>query len=428
MCGLAVVTVLIALHNFAVLGTTNWPAVLAFAYIATFYALGSWLILSFFFLESRTLHLGTLFMVLDVPILIFAIHLTGGANSWLFLLLAARCTDQIFFGVRRVIWFGHLLVGSYSLYIVFAAISRGGVQWKMEIAKLAILYAFTWYYALTARSVDLARRRSRKSNLAKRERAELVGTVSHAIGTRAAAVTAVLESLRKTALDHKQKDYVRVLTEFNRSLANLVNVLNASEDQLGHLAIEKTRFAPLEALADVAMLVQPLAESKGLNLRIDATDTKDLWVTGDNGKIRQALLSLAHNAVRFTEYGFVELKAWQVQPNRVAFEIKDSGTGIPVQIQRRLLGPFQRADGSPWHRMRGRGVGVGIARRLVESMGAALEMESVMGLGTTVRFTLDLPECAPPEAIPLSFSPPAALTPGQSGSHEELEQLLRSLQ
>ena len=171
-------------------------------------------------------------------------------------------------------------------------------------------------------------------------------------------------------------------------------------------------------LADVALLVQPLAESKGLDLRVDGTDMKALWVTGDSGKIRQALLSLAHNAVRFTDYGFVELRAWQAQPDRVAFEIKDSGVGIPVHIQRRLLAPFQRADGSPWHRTRGRGVGLGISRRLVESMGAGLEMDSVMGLGTTVRFTLQLPECAAPDPMPTSFS----------GPHEELAQLLRSLE
>ncbi|MBZ5675706.1 MAG: hypothetical protein LAP61_15805 [Acidobacteriia bacterium] len=425
--GLGTITALLAVHNLAVLGTVNWTSVWTFAYVATFYGLGSWLTLRVFFLESRKLHLGTLFLVLDVPVLLLAIHLTGGTSSWLFLLLAARCTDQIFFGVRRVIWFGHLLVGSYAVYVFMVATSHGVANWEIEAAKLLILYAFTWYYALTARTVDLVRRRSRRSNLVKREREELVGTVSHTIGTRASAVTAVLDCLRKTPLDPKQKDYIRVLSEFNRSLVNLVNVLNASEDRTGLLKTEESRFAPLEVLADVAMLVQPLAESKGLDLRVDGTDMKALWVTGDSGKIRQALLSLAHNAVRFTDYGFVELRAWQVQPDRIAFEVKDSGTGIPVHMQRRLLAPFQRADGSPWHRTRGRGIGLGISRRLVESMGAALEMDSVMGLGTTVRFTLDLPKCVSPEPLRNLFSPPAALPPGQHGPHEELAQLLRSL-
>jgi signal transduction histidine kinase len=425
--GLGIITVLIAIHNLAVLGTVNWASVWTFAYVAIFYGLGSWLTLRVFFLDSRRLHLGTLFLVLDVPVLLFAIHLTGGSSSWLFLLLAARCTDQIFFGVRRVIWFGHLLVGSYALYVLLVATSHGAANWEIEAAKLAILYAFIWYYALTARTVDSVRRRSRRSNLVKREREELVGTVSHSIGTRATGVSAVLDCLRKTPLDPKQKDYVRVLSEFNRSLVNLVNVLNASEDSAGHLETKEGRFAPLEVLADVAMLVQPLAESKGLDLRVDGTDMKALWVTGDSGKIRQALLSLAHNAVRFTDYGVVELRAWQVEPDRVAFEVKDSGTGIPVHVQRRLLAPFHRADGSPWHRTRGRGIGLGISRRLVESMGAALEMDSVMGMGTSVRFTLDLPECGSPEPLPNLFSPPAALKLGQHGSPDELAQLLRSL-
>src|SRR5438105_1530983 len=80
--GLGIITALIAIHNVAVLGTVNWPSVWTFAYVATFYGLGSWLTLRVFFLDSRKLHLGTLFLILDVPVLLFAIHLTGGASSW----------------------------------------------------------------------------------------------------------------------------------------------------------------------------------------------------------------------------------------------------------------------------------------------------------------------------------------------------------
>lgn len=340
--GLVTITVLIAIHNLAVLGQVNWPSVWTFAYVATFYGLGSWLTLRVLFLENRRVHLGTLFLVADVPVLLFAIHLTGGPGSWLFLLLAARCTDQIFFGVRRVIWFSHLLVGSYLLYLAIVATSQGGVNWQTEAAKLAVLYAFTWYYALTARTVDVVRRRSRRSNLVKRERAALVGTVSHAIGTRTAAVTSVLDALRKTSLDPKQTEHVRALTEFNRSLVKLVNALNTSENETGQLEIERGVFAPGDVLADVALLVRPLAESKGLDLRVDVTDVTSLQVTGDSGKIRQALLSLAHNAVRFTDRGFVELRTWRLQPGWIGFEVKDSGIGISVHTQRQLLAPFRR--------------------------------------------------------------------------------------
>jgi signal transduction histidine kinase len=404
LCGLGTIAVLIAIHNLAVLGEVNWPSVWMFAYVATFYGLGSWLILRAFFRESRKLHLGTVFLVADLAVLLFAIHLTGGTASWLFLLLAARCTDQIFFGVRRVIWFGHLLVGSYALYLALAATSQGGINWKIEAAKLAILYAFTWYYALTARAVESIRRRSRRSNVVKRERAELTGTVSHAIGTRTAAVTAVLESLRKSPLNYKQQEQIRVLTEVNRSMVKLINFLDASENETIQMEVEKGPLAPMDLLAEVALLLRPLAESRGLDLRVDGRDVKSLWVTGDGGKIRQALLNLAHNAVRFTECGFVELRAWQAHPGRVGFEVRDTGAGIPIHVQRRLLGPFLRADGSPWHRTRGLGIGLGVSRRLIESMGGDLKLDSVFGLGTTVRFTLDLPEYTLPVAAPASLA------------------------
>jgi signal transduction histidine kinase len=400
VAGLAMIIALIAIHNLAFIGRVNWPSIGAFAYVATFYGLGSWLTLNFFFRENRRLHWGTLFMVMDVAMLLFAIHLTGGTRSWLFLLLAARCTDQIFFGIRRVIWFGHLLVGSYALYVVIVAASHVAVKWEIEGAKLVILYAFIWYYALTAQTVDLLRGKFRRSNLVKRDRYELVGTVSHTIGTRAASVGAILESLRKTQLDSKQQDYVRTLTDFNRSLSNLANVLNGSESQARPSEIEQERFTPLDVLTDVASLVKPLAEARGLDLRIDVTQAESLWVRGDSGKIREALLSLAHNAVRFTDGGFVELRAWHVLAGRVGFAVRDSGAGIPIYLQRRLLAPFVRADGTPGHRTRGRGIGLGISRRLVESMGGTLEIDSVIGLGTTVRFALDLPECVLPDSMP----------------------------
>ena len=399
------VAVLIAIHNLAVLGEANWPAVSMFLFVGVFYGLGSWLMLRVSFLESRKLPLGTVFLVLDIPILLFAIHVTGGPGSWLFLLLAARCTDQIFFGVRRVIWVSHVLVGSYALYLAVVSTSSADFRWQTEAAKLAILYAFTWYYALTARNVDLVRRRSRRSNAVKRERAELTGTVSHAIATRTAAVTAVLESLRKGPLDHKQREHVQVLGDVNQSLIQLVNVLNSAENQPVQMATDTHRFQVKEMLADVALLVRPLADSKGLDLRIDTATVESLWVTGDSGRIRQALLSLAHNAVRFTDYGFVELRAWRVQPGRIGFEVKDSGSGIPIHVQRRLLAPYVRADGSPWHRTRGPGIGLGMTRRLVESIGGELGLNSALGMGTSVRFTLYLPDSLEPDGLLSELDP-----------------------
>ena len=83
----------------------------------------------------------------------------------------------------------------------------------------------------------------------------------------------------------------------------------------------------------------------------------------------------------------------------IGFEVKDSGIGISVHMQRQLLAPFRRADGSPWHRTQGGGIGLGMSRRLIESMGGALELDSALGLGTTVRFTLLLPDCISPEAM-----------------------------
>ncbi len=136
LAGLALVAALIPLHNAPTLGHPDWRAAGEFASVATAYCLVSWLILKRFFRATKVVQLGDLFLGLDILVLLFAIQLTGGPASWLFFLLAGRCVDQIALGFRRVIWFNHIMVGLYILVIDSIATQRGGLDWRMEVAKL----------------------------------------------------------------------------------------------------------------------------------------------------------------------------------------------------------------------------------------------------------------------------------------------------
>jgi signal transduction histidine kinase len=397
LAGLAVVAALIPLHNAAFLGSPQWTAAWSFTITATIYGLASWYVLSRYFTRSK-LHLGTFFLAADVSLLILAIDSSGGTQSWLFLLLAARCTDQLFFGLRRVIWFNHALVAAYAVYLLHCARSEA-VPWEREITKLALLYAFNWYYALSVSNMDSMRRRTRRATVAKRRQAELAAIVSHSIRTRVNALLIVLGFLRKGPLNPKQQEYVGLMADCSEGLLSLAGVLgNSQETDL--LPVHRMPFVPAALIQQTASLLRPLAESKGVDLRADAEEGTSDWVEGDAGKLQQALLSVAHNAVTFTDIGYVHIRAVRQGEERMAFEVRDSGVGIPIHMKHALFAPLFRADGSPWQRYRGRQVGLSISKRLVESMGGVLELESKAGMGTTIRFVVELRGCTPPRSRP----------------------------
>jgi len=373
LAGLAVVAVLVYMHN------AGWRAAAEFASVAAAYCLASWLILKRFFRQTSAIHLGDLFLAADILVLLYAIELTGGPRSWLFFLLAGRCLDQIALGYRRVIWFNHLMIGSYILLIDGMAARYGTLDWRMEALKLSILYAFNWYCTSLARSVEMLRRRTKRADAARRAAAEVSGTVAHAIRTRVNRITVGLDLLRQTNLTDRQQDYAETMTQCSRDLMGLVRALGVPNADWG--AIENDFFSPLELLAEVDAIMRPFAEAKGISFRIEAAERIAPKAFGDARKIRHVLLSLADNAVKFTELGFVEVSVRPVGQGRLAFRVSDSGPGIPAHVQRNI---------STHRNYRGPRVGLAISQRLVELMGGTLEVHSDPKTGSTIRFILDL--------------------------------------
>jgi signal transduction histidine kinase len=395
LAGLAVVAALIPLHNAAVFGDANWPAAWDFVLAATTYGLGSWLILKILLPRPKAAHWGNVFLITDVAVLILAIALTGGPRSWLFFLLAARCIDQVTQGFRRVVWFNHLLVGSYALLLAWIAMHHGQVTWPVEALKLAALYVFNWYCSLTARTITSIRMHGRRADLSKRASRELVGRVSHSLRTGVDGISTLLELLQKTSLNAKQREYAECLSNHNQNLDHLANLLNASGREIRRNTAQD-HFSIRELLDETASVLRPAAEAKGIDLRVEIAEGTPHWVSGDRATIRQVLLSLAHNAVRFTEFGFVELQISPAGPELLAFQVNDTGRGCPEHIHMRLFGGFVRADGSEWRSYRGQYAGLAISKHLVELMGGTMELRTKPGAGTSIRFVLELPVWAVP--------------------------------
>jgi signal transduction histidine kinase len=389
LAGFAIVCVLIPLHNAALFGDPRWSSLGTFALAASLYCLGSWLILKAFFARSRRVPLGDLFLAADILVLLLAVDLSGGPQSWLFLLMAGRCVDQLAGGYRRTVWFNHLIVGAYAIYLLFVA-RHGDAPWTSYVVKLALLYAFNWYCSITAQTVDSVRARARRSEVAKRTEAEITATVAHEIRTSTEGISVLTELLTKTPLDARQQHYVRGLAEHIRHVLDKIPLLAASATEAGPVAVQETLFPLRPLIEEVASLMRPLAEIKGLDFRVEIGTHAPFSVTGDAVKIRQVLLSVIHNAIRFTECGSVELQCSRLWPGHVVLQVQDSGPGIPAHVQRRVSAGFVRADGTPWHRYHGDHVGLSIAQRLIELMGGRLELTSEPSRGTTVCVVLPI--------------------------------------
>jgi signal transduction histidine kinase len=395
-----VVALLIPLHNLLVFGDLSFRAAQLFAGTAALYCLATWSLLRSRFARDRRSSFGTACLITDIVLLLFAIDLTGGPKSWIFLLLAARCTDQLFFGYRRVMRFNYLLIGFYTVFLFYYATYRAPVDWGVESMKLIVLYAFNVYYSLSSKSVERLRTRQHMYANALRNRAELVGALRHAISTRASGVAAQVAALKRTQLEPGQRSQVHGLSESTESLVSLIGTLGCSEQDSQWTKVHNGPFQPAELLKEVESFIRPFALSKGVDLRVDLDPGIPSVMIGDAAKIRQVLLSLAHNAVRFVEFGFVELKALRPSPAKMVFSVHDTGSGVPEHVMRSVFAGLTRADGSAWRRLGTGPSGLAVSKKLADLMGGSLEIETEPGLGTTARLTLDIPETGRREARP----------------------------
>jgi two-component system sensor histidine kinase RpfC len=254
--------------------------------------------------------------------------------------------------------------------------------------KLVVLYALNWYCSLTARTVDSIRARTRRIELAKRADAQITGTIAHAIRTGADGIGVLTELLARTQLDPRQQRYLQGLAGHTRNVLNKISLLDASAPHLDRAHLHEAPFSPRELIDEITSLLRPLAESKGLDFRVEIGVDTPLTIRGDAAKIRQVLLGITHNAIRFTETGSVEVRWARFSPGHITFQVQDTGPGIPAYVRRRVSSGFVRADGTEWYRIRGAQIGLSISKRLIDLMDGNLILHSVPSRGSTVSVEL----------------------------------------
>jgi PAS domain S-box-containing protein len=279
--------------------------------------------------------------------------------------------------------------------------------------------AIFWDVTDKKRAEEALRRAREDAEAASRAKSQFLATMSHEIRTPLNAVIGMTELVLDSQLNAEQRDRLEDVRKSADHLLGVINdILDFSKIEAGKMDLDRVAFDLREQLGDMLAGLALRADQKGLELAGRVAPDVPQAVLGDAQRLRQILVNLVGNAIKFTEQGEVVVTVSSVGARgvseglslplahaagsdiRLLFEVRDTGIGIPSDKQQLIFDPFLQVDGSTTRKYGGTGLGLAITKRLVEMMGGRLDVESEPGRGSTFRFALPLEPAPAPPARP----------------------------